>query len=84
MHGIQSRRALGPCRGLCRCDGCGAVQQWLAAQSASDVAGFSDGRLGGFGVLYVGEIPGVVEQAVGEVVGRAVFAQAADRGREGR
>jgi len=57
----------------------GPVQQRLAAQSAGDVAGFAQSACGGAGVVQAGEVPGVVEQAVGQVVGGGLLAQAADR-----
>ena len=52
----------------------GPIQQWLTAQVMGDVAGFADGGLGGFGVMPTHQMPGVVEQAMGEVVGGAQFA----------
>ena len=52
------------------------VEQWLAAQAAGDCAGFVDGRRGGIGVAEAREVLGVVEQAMGEVVGGALLAQA--------
>jgi hypothetical protein len=56
--------------GLCACQVGGMVQQRLAVQAMGDVTGFADGRLGGFGIVH-GKVLGVVEQAVGEVVGGA-------------
>ena len=47
------------------------------------VAGFLDGQDGGLGIALAGEVSGVVEQAVCEVVGRRVLAQPGDRGGEG-
>jgi hypothetical protein len=52
-------------------DGVGAVQQWLAAQALADVAGFLDGSGSSLGIVLAHEIPGMVEQAVCEVVGPA-------------
>jgi len=49
-----------------------------------NVVGFGDGFLGGFGVVQMAEMPGVVQQAVGQVVGGAQLAQASDRRGEGR
>ena len=77
-------RWLGQGPGFGRGDGCGAVEQRLAAQPLGDVAGFADGRRGGFGVSEALQVLGVVEQAMGEVVGGAVLAQAGDRRGEGR
>jgi hypothetical protein len=57
-----------------------AVEQGLAAQPAADVAGFAGVDRGGLVITQVGEMLGVVEQAVGEVVGGAVLAQADDGG----
>ena len=47
----------------------GAVEQRLAAQAVADGAGFLDGQGGGLGIALAGKVPGVVEQAVGEMVG---------------
>ena len=73
---IGQRRDLGLHRGFCGRHVRGPVQQRLAAQATGDVAGFADGCRGGVGVAQAGEMPGVVEQAVGEVVGGAQLAQA--------
>jgi hypothetical protein len=58
----------------------GAGKQRLAVQAAGDAAGFLDGRRGGVGVAGAPEVLGVVEEAVGEVVGGALLAQAGDGG----
>ena len=80
-------------RRACRRRSCGRqvggpVQQRLAAQPPGDGPGFGNGEGGGASVVQAGEVPGVVEQAMGEVVGGGLFAQAADRrgevGRGGR
>jgi len=69
-----------PCEGQI----CGPVQEWLASQAASDIAGLADGRLGGARITTVHQVSGVVEQAVGEVVGGAQLAQAINSGGERR
>src|SRR5215471_5584996 len=63
-------------------NGVRAVEQGLAAESAGDVAGFSDGFFGGLVIAQAEQVLGVVEQAVGEVVGGGVLAQAGDCGGE--
>ena len=50
-------------------DGFRAVERWLAAQPLGDAAGFADGGPGGLRIIFGREVGGVVEQAVGEVVG---------------
>ena len=65
-------------------DGCGAVEQWLAAQPLGDVAGFADRGHGCLRIVELAEAMGVVEQPVGQVVGGGVLAQAGDRGGERR
>ena len=72
-----------PCREFGGRDVGGPVQQRLAAQALADCAGFAGGGRGGAGIAQAGEIGGLVEQAVGEVVGGAQLAQAADRSGEG-
>ena len=57
--------------GLGGCQVCGAVEKQLAAQMVGDLAGLADGLVGGFGISQAGEVLGVVEQAMGEVVGGA-------------
>jgi hypothetical protein len=52
-------------------------------QVACDVAGFAEGQGRGFGVVHEGQVPGVVEQAVSEVIRGAQLAQATDRRGEG-
>ena len=47
---------------------CNAVEQWLAAESGGDVAGFSYECLGGLVIAGAEQVLGVVEQAVREVV----------------
>src|SRR5215475_3578650 len=54
-------------------DGVGAVEQRLAAQAAGDLAGFADGGPGGLVITGAEQVLGVVEQAVGEVVGGGVL-----------
>jgi hypothetical protein len=61
-----------------------AVEQWLAAQPGGDAAGLADGRCGGLGLTKVDQVLGVVEQAVGEVVGGGVLAQPGERRASGR
>jgi hypothetical protein len=76
------------CRRSCGRQVGSPVQQRLAAQPPGDGPGFGNGEGGGAIVVQAGEVPGVVEQAMGEVVGGGLFAQAADRrgevGRGGR
>ena len=62
---------------------CGPVQQWPTAQVTGDVAGFADSSLGSLDIVQARKELSVVEQAVGEVVGSAQLAQAADRVGEG-
>jgi len=62
---------------------CGLVQQRLAAQPRRDVAGFADGRLGGFGIVQ-DQVLSVVEKAVSQVVGGAQLTQSVNCGGEGR
>ena len=80
---MSGATCLGLYRWPCGRQICGPVQQWLASEAACDVAGLADGRLGGIRITTAHEVLGVVEQAVGEVVGGAVLAQARHRGREG-
>jgi hypothetical protein len=47
----------------------GPVQQRLAAQAPRDASCFFGCRLGGLGLPVLPEVVGVVEQAVGEMVG---------------
>ena len=54
----------------------GPVQQGLAAQPGADSAGFVDSLRCGLVVTITQQVLGVVEQAVGEVVGGSVLAQA--------
>ncbi len=77
------RQDLGLYRGLYGGDVRGPVQQRLTAQVTGDVVGFAAGCLGGSGIVQAREVLGVVEQAVGEVVGGGLLAQAADRRGEG-
>ena len=56
------------------------IQQRLAAQAAGNVTGFADYGPGCLATVQVAEVLGVVEQAVGQVVGGGVLAQAGDRG----
>ena len=53
----------------------GAVQERPAAQAATDVARLADGLRGGLGIPVASEVPGVVEQAMGQVVRGAVLAE---------
>ena len=46
-----------------------AVEEWLAAQAAGDVAGLAHRLDGGRGAAVAGRVLGVVQQAVGQVVG---------------
>ena len=62
---------------------CCPVQQWPTAHVTGDVAGFADSSLGSLGIVQARKELSVVEQAVGEVVGGAQLAQAADRVGEG-
>ena len=55
-----------------------------SAGRAGDVTGFRDGLGGAVGIAVAGEILGVVQQAVRQVVRGAPLAQAGDRGGEGR
>jgi hypothetical protein len=67
---------------LCALDGASAVEQRLAAQALADGQGFADGSRSS-AIVQAGEIAGLVEQAVGQVVRGAQLAQAADsRGEE--
>jgi hypothetical protein len=50
---------------FCGEDVSGAVEQWLAAQAAGDVAGLVDGCLGHVGIASVQGLLGVIEQAKG-------------------
>jgi hypothetical protein len=43
----------------------GAVQQRLAAQAVADIASFADRQRRGIRISQLGEVLGVVEQAVG-------------------
>jgi hypothetical protein len=61
-------------------DGVRAVGQRLAAQPGGDPGGFAGRGRGGFGVAQAGQVTSVVEQSVGQVVGGAQLAQAADGG----
>jgi len=61
-----------------------AVEQGLAAESAGDVAGFADGRFGGLVIAQAEQVLGVIEQAVGQVVGGGMLAQPGDRRGERR
>ena len=54
---------------------------WQRSWTAIAVASSTAGR-GGFGLAPAGQYRGVVEQAVGQMVGGAQLAQAGDRGRE--
>ena len=72
---------------MCRCCGRqvgGPVQQRLATQAAGDIAGFADRGPGGLAVVHAEQVGGVVEQAVGQVVGGGVLAQPGDRGSKRR
>jgi len=61
------------------------VKQRLTAEVTSDVTGFIESGFGRFDIVQGREELGAVEQAVGEVVGRAEFAQAGDgRGEDSR
>ena len=71
---------LGPCAGFCGRHVRGAVQQRLTAQAVADVAGFIGDRLGGVGVALAPQVLGIVEQAVGEMIGGGPLAQAGNRG----
>ena len=69
IHGANRRACwLGRCPVLSSRDDLGAVEKWLAVQVPGDVASLADGGLGGFGVTEAGEVSGVIEQAVGQVV----------------
>src|ERR1700677_3523215 len=58
-----------------RGEGGGAVEERLAAQAGRDGGGFADGGRGGLGVAVSDEPGGVVEQAVGEVIGGGLLTQ---------
>src|SRR5215470_6118543 len=62
----------------------GAVEQGLAAQLLGDAAGFAGRGRRGLVIAGAEQVHGMVEQAVGEVVGGGVLAQAGDRGGERR
>ena len=62
----------------------GAVEQRLAAQAAADVAGFLDRECGDVGVTGPGQVLGVVEQAMRQMIGGAQLAQAGDRASKAR
>ena len=79
---VRSSRGCGAGPG--RLDGLRAVQQRLAAQPLTDTAGFADRGRRGLGLAAGGQVGGVVEQAVGQVVGGGVLAQPIDRGGERR
>src|SRR5271156_3904601 len=77
---VRPSRGCGSGPGLL--DGVRAVQQRLAAQPGGDAGCFADRGRSGFGLAQAGQVAGVVEQAVGQVVGGAQLAQAADGGGE--
>ena len=56
----------------------GPLQQGLAAQATGDVPGFFDGRRS-LGIVQAGEMGGVVEQAVGQMIGRALLPETVER-----
>ena len=73
------RPGLGGYLGSCRGHAGRAVEERLAAEPGGDVAGFADGGRGGHDLAPGGEVGGVIEEAVGQVVGSGVLAQAGDR-----
>jgi hypothetical protein len=60
-------------------DGVSAVQQGLAAQAPGDEASFGDRKRGVLSGTVPDQVPGMVKQAVGQMVGRALLAQIGDR-----
>jgi hypothetical protein len=60
----------------------GAVEQGLAAELDGDGGGLVGGGRGGLRLAAAAQLPGVVQQAVGQVIRSAQLPLAGDRGRE--
>jgi hypothetical protein len=61
-------------------DGVGAVQQGLAAQPCADGAGFVGGQGRGVAVTSTPEVLGMIEEAMGEMVGHRLGVRPAAAG----